>query len=121
MAPGLRPVYGAEEGLLLQPAHHLAQLGTHLLDGVGSGHAAHSQEVSLAAAVGIHLGEELGGKGAGLDLLEDLAHLLAGILGDQAAPDKNTKKNWRNTKKKKTKNKQQQKQKSPYSAVLEME
>ena len=56
MAPGLRPVYGAEEGLLLQPAHHLAQLGTHLLDGVGSGHAAHSQEVSLAAAVGIHLG-----------------------------------------------------------------
>ena len=40
--------------------------------------------MGLAAALRAHLGQELGGKGAVLDLLPDLLHLLAGVLGDEA-------------------------------------
>ena len=47
-------------------------------------HPALSQEVDLAAALGAHLGQELRSKGAILDLGQDLLHLLAGLLGDQA-------------------------------------
>ncbi|SCJ47210.1 Uncharacterised protein [uncultured Blautia sp.] len=71
--------------LLFQPAHHAAQLGAHLLDGVLGRHATHGQEVGLAASVGVHLRQEFGGEGTVLDLLEDLPHLLAGVLGNQAA------------------------------------
>ena len=38
----------------------------------------------LAAALGAHLGQELRSKGAVLDLGQNLLHLLAGLLGDQA-------------------------------------
>ena len=47
-------------------------------------HAALSEEVDLAAAVGAHLGQELGSEGAVLDLGQDLLHLLAGLRGDEA-------------------------------------
>ena len=48
------------------------------------GHAALSQEVGATATVGVHLGEELRGKSAVLDLPQDVLHLLAGVLGDEA-------------------------------------
>ena len=48
------------------------------------GDAALCEEVGLAAALRAHLGQELGGEGAVLDLLQDLLHLLAGVLGDEA-------------------------------------
>ena len=47
-------------------------------------HAALSEEVDLAAAVGAHLGQELGSEGSVLDLGQDLLHLLAGLGGDEA-------------------------------------
>ena len=40
--------------------------------------------MDLAAAVGTHLGQELGSEGAVLDLGQDLLHLLAGLGGDEA-------------------------------------
>ena len=47
-------------------------------------HAALGKEVHLATALGAHLGQELRSKGAVLDLGQNLLHLLAGLLGDQA-------------------------------------
>ena len=55
--------------------HNLGMLGLH---------TALCQEVDLAAALRAHLGQELGSEGAILDLGQDLLHLLAGFLGDQA-------------------------------------
>src|SRR5215468_134706 len=67
--------------LVAQPAHQRAEPGADLLDLLGPLGFAPLEEVRLA---GVELLDELAGEGAVLDLAEDLAHLLAGPLVDQA-------------------------------------
>ena len=70
-----------DQGLLLDPGHHGAQLGADLLDLVGVVEAAGGLEAGLA---GLALADPLRGEVAGLDVLEDALHLGAGLVVDDA-------------------------------------
>src|SRR5580658_6031526 len=64
-----------------EPAHERAQVSPDLLDLLVLLGLAALEEVRLA---GVHLLDQLAGERAVLDLAQDLAHLLAGRLVDQA-------------------------------------
>src|SRR3990172_5739257 len=67
--------------LLLQPAHHGAQLGAYLLDRVLRVDSTQGQEAGPARLV---LQDPLAGEGAVLDLAQDPAHALPDVLVDDA-------------------------------------
>ena len=70
-----------DQGLLLDPGHHGAQLGADLLDLVGVVVAADGLEAGLA---GLALADPVGGEAAGLDVLQDALHLRPRLLRDDA-------------------------------------
>src|SRR5580704_12153971 len=67
--------------LLFQECHHLAKFAAYLLDGLIAGGFAHRQELVAAGFVFLHpLLSEI----AGLDFFEDLLHLGASLIVDDA-------------------------------------
>src|SRR5579883_562047 len=67
--------------VLGNPGHHGAQLGAHFLDRMGIAHGAGGLEAGLA---GLVFQNPVAGEFAGLDVLQNLAHLRLGLIGDDA-------------------------------------
>ena len=82
MKPPIRNSLKRSARLFLQPAHHAAQLLAGLLELGVSLESTGSEELGTAACT--VLLNPLGSEGTVLDLAQDLLHLLAGLLGDDA-------------------------------------
>src|SRR5262245_29361416 len=81
LAPGTLVPRLIHEPVFFQPRHHVAQLLADYLDRMLAADPA--QRVELGGA-GLILEQEFLRVGAGLDLLEDAAHLVLAFLGDDA-------------------------------------
>src|SRR5689334_25387787 len=78
----LRSVLRLVDQLVLgDPGHHGAQLGPDLLDRMLGRTPAHGLEARLTGIAFLH---PVAGETAGLDIVQDLLHLLLRLIGDDA-------------------------------------
>src|SRR3989304_2262099 len=74
-------ILSLRKALFLEPGHHLAQVLAHLFNFLVLFHALYRVKYGTARLV---LQNPLTGKGAVLNLSENLAHLFSGLLGDDS-------------------------------------